>query len=65
MQYSGFKGKQMSFDLSVGTGVDRKSGNVGVIKTVFNSETYKQPVREYLKSCGYKEKTGFWSRLFG
>ena len=63
MNYSSFKGTQMSFDFSVGLGKNRNDGADGAIRTVFCSETYKKPVREYLKRCGWK-KAGFFARLF-
>ncbi len=60
-----FKGKQLAFDFSVGVGKDRKDGSVGVVKSVFNSEEYKKPVRDYLLSCGCKKsKKGFLANLF-
>lgn len=66
MNYSGFKGKEISFNKTVGVGKDRETGSVGVVKIEFNSEEYKKPVSEYLASCGYKKTNkGFFASLFG
>lgn len=66
MNYSSFKGKEISFNKTIGIGKNREDGSVGVIKTEFNSEEYKKPVSEYLASCGYKKTNkGFFASLFG
>ena len=66
MNYSSFKGKEISFNKTVGIGKNREDGSVGVIKIEFNSEEYKKPVSEYLASCGYeKTNKGFFASLFG
>lgn len=66
MNYSSFKGKEISFNKTVGIGKNREDGSVGVIKIEFNSEEYKKPVSEYLASCGYKKTNkGFFASLFG
>lgn len=66
MQYSGFKGKEISFEKTISFGKNHGDDNVGIIDATFNSEEYKNPVREYLKQCGYtKAKKGFWATLFG
>lgn len=66
MSYSGFQGKQISFNKTVGVGKNRADGTTGVINITFNSEEYRKPVREYLTSCGYtKKKKGFFATLFG
>ena len=66
MNYSSFKGKEISFNKTIGIGKNREDGSVGVIKIEFNSEEYKKPVSEYLASCGYKKTNkGFFASLFG
>ena len=66
MNYSSFKGKEISFNKTIGIGKNREDGSVGVIKIEFNSEEYKKPVSEYLASCGYKKtNNGFFASLFG
>lgn len=52
MNYSSFRGKEISFNKTIGIGKNREDGSVGVIKIEFNSEEYKKPVSEYLASCG-------------
>ena len=66
MNYSSFKGKEISFNKTIGIGKNRQDGSVGVIKIEFNSEEYKKPVSDYLASCGYKKTNkGFLASLFG
>ena len=66
MNYSSFKGKEISFNKTIGIGKNREDGSVGIIKIEFNSEEYKKPVSEYLASCGYKKTNkGFFASLFG
>lgn len=65
MNYSSFKGKEISFNKTIGVGKNREDGTVGVIKIGFNSEEYKKPVSDYLASCGYKKTNkGFFASLF-
>ena len=65
MNYSSFKGKEISFNKTIGVGKNREDGTVGVIKIDFNSEEYKKPVSDYLASCGYKKTNkGFFESLF-
>lgn len=65
MNYSSFKGKEISFNKTIGIGKNREDGSVGVIKIEFNSEEYKKPVSEYLASCGYKKTNkGFFCKSF-
>ena len=66
MNYSSFKGKEISFNKTIAIGKNREDGSVGVVKIGFNSEEYKKPVSEYLASCGYKKTNrGFFASLFG
>ena len=66
MNYSSFKGKEISFNKTIGIGKNREDGSVGIIKIEFNSEEYKKPVSEYHASCGYKKTNkGFLASLFG
>lgn len=65
MSYSSFKGKEISFNKTIGFGKNKEDDSIGVISVTFNSEEYKKPVREYLASCGYKKTSkGFFSSLF-
>lgn len=66
MGYSSFSGKQISFNKTIAIGKDRNTGETGVVSITFNSEEFKQPVRDYLTACGWKRaKKGFWATLFG
>jgi len=66
MNYSSFKGKEISFNKTIAIGKNRDDNSVGVVKISFNSEEYKKPVSEYLARCGYKKTTkGFFASLFG
>ena len=66
MNYSSFKGKEISFNKTIALGKNRDDNSVGVVKFVFNSEEYKKPVSDYLAACGYKKTNkGFWASLFG
>ncbi len=40
-------------------GKDNQTGEVGIINVSFNSEEYKRPIKELLKSAGYKKKVSF------
>ena len=65
MQYSSFKGKEISFNKTISLGKNRETGKAGVIDITFYSEEYKKPVRDFLSKNGYKKTNkGFWSRLF-
>lgn len=65
MSYSAFKGKEFSFDRTIGIGKNRNDNSTGIIDIKFNSEEYKKPVSEYLASCGYKKTNkGFFASLF-
>ena len=66
MNYSSFKGKEISFSKTVAIGKNREDGSTGVVTFEFNSEEYIKPVSDYLASCGYKKmKKGFFAALFG
>lgn len=66
MNYSSFKGKEISFNKTVSFGKNREDGSEGVVTFRFNSEEYKKPVKEYLANCGYKKTNkGFFASLFG
>lgn len=65
ISYSGFKGKEFSFDRTIGVGKSRQENFAGIIDVKFNSQEYKKPVSDYLASCGYKKANkGFFASLF-
>ena len=53
---SGFKGKQIGKSITIGFGKDNDSEKVGVQTYKFNTEDVKEPIRTYLKNCGWKKK---------
>ena len=59
-----FYGKEISFNKTIGLGKDKQTGETGLITNQFYSEEYKQPVREMLKSFGYKKKMGKLGKIF-
>ena len=66
INYSSFKGKEISFNKTIAIGKNREDNSGGVVKISFNSEEYKKPVSDYLASCGYKKTNkGFFASLFG
>lgn len=65
MNHSSFKGKEITFDRTIGFGKNRTDDTIGIIDITFNSQEYKKPVSEYLSSCGYKKTNkGFFAGLF-
>ena len=65
LNYSAFKGKEISFNKTIAIGKNRGDNSIGIIKSEFNSEEYKKPVVDYLTKCGYKKtKKGFLNALF-
>ena len=50
-----FVGKTNQKSFSFGTGKDNQTGEVGLIGFKFNTTDVKQPVRDYLVSCGWKQ----------
>jgi len=65
VQYSSFKGKEMSFNRTISLGKNKEDNSVGIVDIKFNSEEYKKVVQDYLKCHGYnKAKRGFLSALF-
>ena len=57
---SSFIGKTNQKSFSFGTGQNNQTGETGVIGFKFNTTDVKQPIRDYLISCGWKK-----SGLFG
>ncbi len=52
---SGFVGKtsQKSFEFSFGK--NKQSGEIEITQSTFDTSMVKKPIREYLKSCGWKK----------
>ena len=50
-----FTGKSNQKSFSFGVGKDNQTGEVGVIGFKFNTTDVKQPVRDYLTACGWKQ----------
>ncbi len=49
--------KEKSFEISFGK--KRDEDNIGIQKITFDTDLIKQPIRNYLKQCGWKKK-GFF-----
>ena len=52
---STFKGKTNKKSFQFGVGKNNQTGEAGVIGFKFNTTDVKQPVRDYLTSCGWKK----------
>ena len=53
--YNTFKDKtsQKFFELALGR--NNKTGEIGLVKSKFDTEMVKQPIRVYLTACGWKK----------
>ena len=52
---STFKGKTNQKSFTLGAGKNNETGEVGLVAFKFDTTAVKQPVREYLISCGWKK----------
>jgi len=52
---SSFSGKSNQKSFSFGAGKNNQTGEVGIIGFKFNTTDVKQPVRDYLTACGWKQ----------
>jgi len=52
---SSFKGKSSQKSFKFGLGKDKKTGEVGLVGFKFDTALVKQPIRDYLTSCGWKK----------
>ena len=50
-----FMGKTTQKSFEFGVGKDNKTGNVGLIGFKFDTTLIKQPIRDYLTTCGWKK----------
>ena len=50
-----FSGHKNQKSFSLGVGKDNQSGEVGIIKNVFDTDLVKKPIRAYLEQCGWKK----------
>jgi len=50
-----FKGKANKKSYEFGLGKDKDSGKIGAIGFKYNTTDVKQPIRDYLASCGWKK----------
>jgi hypothetical protein len=44
-------------------GIDRTTGQAGMVRTAFDTEWVKQPLRGYLQACGWTKAKGFFGRM--
>lgn len=56
---SAFIGQQSSKSFTIGIGKNNSTGEVGIIKTKFDTSEIKKAIRDYLTNCGWKKK-GFF-----
>lgn len=54
-----FVGKSFNKSVTIGLGKNNDTGDVGVQKFSFDSTKIKEPIRDFLKNCGWKKK-GFF-----
>ena len=52
---STFKGKSTQKSVQFGIGRNNQTGEVGIVGFKFNTNTIKQPIRDYLTACGWKK----------
>lgn len=50
-----FSGNTAQKHFEIGIGHDRNTGHSGVVTTKFDTSLVKNPIWEYLKSCGFKK----------
>ena len=55
VSYNTFKGKTSQKSFELGLGKDNKTGEIGLVKSKFDTEMVKQPIRVYLTACGWKK----------
>ena len=56
---SSFYGHTYSKSVTIGFGKDKDTGEVGIVKSKFDTSMVKEPIRAFLKGCGWKKK-GFF-----
>lgn len=52
---SSFKGKTTQKTVSFGIGQNKKDGSLGIVKSSLDTSAIKEPIRNYLKQCGWKK----------
>ena len=57
---SAFAGKEAHKAFVMGVGENKQTGEVGIIKFKFSTGIVKEPIRQYLKDCGWKKKGLFF-----
>ena len=48
-----FNGKTSRKTITIGVGQNKETGEVGVVKSNFDTSIIKEPIRNYLKKCGW------------
>lgn len=56
----GFVGSTAGKSVTFGLGKDHNSGKTGFVTAKFDTAIIKQPIKEYLKRCGFKKKGLFF-----
>ncbi len=57
---STFSGQTTQKSFTIGLGKDKQTDKTGVIVSKFDTQIIKEPIRQYLKDCGWKKKVFFW-----
>lgn len=52
---SSFSGKSVQKSITIGFGKNNDTGEVGIIKSKFDTSIIKKAIRDYLTSCGWKK----------
>jgi len=55
-----FMGKTNQKSFQFGVGKNNQTGEAGIIGFKFNTTSVKQPIRDYLTSCGWKKSGGLF-----
>ncbi len=57
---STFKGTSMNKSFTIGFGKNKQTDETGIVQFQFDTKLIKEPIRNYLKNCGWK-KAGLFS----
>lgn len=52
---SSFQGTSVGKSFQIGLGQNKQTGETGIIKFKFDTSIIKEPIRQYLKDCGWKK----------
>lgn len=52
---SAFAGNSVQKNITIGIGKNKDTGETGIVKFKFDTKIIKEPIRQYLKECGWKK----------